>query len=620
MVQSSKSFEVIIVGAGHAGVEAAYASARMGRKTALITLDSNKIAVMPCNPSVGGLGKGHIVYEVSAFGGLMPQLCSDTYLQARMLNTRKGPAVQGLRVQIDKPAYSLLAREKLFQTPNLSIVEEMVTGLLIDEVEGKKSIVGVSCVNGNELKAPAVIITSGTFLNGTIYIGRKGYAAGRRGEDAVHGLSQSIEDAIGVKMGRLKTGTPPRLLRASINFKKLEFQVAHKLDYLFEYRHFSVQDTYACYLTKTNEKTHEIIKNNLERSALFGGDIVGVGPRYCPSIEAKIARYPDRTSHHVFVEPEGGDNTEIYPAGLSTSLPMDVQHDYIRSISGFEEAVITKPGYAIEYDFIQPNILSHSLEAKSVGGLFFAGQIHGTTGYEEAAGLGMMAGINAALKVCGDEPFILSRSESYIGVMIDDLVTLGVDEPYRMFTSRAERRLLLRQDNVFARLMPYGRRLGLIDDDIYEDFQRGQSLIKESVQLIKKDRSGGQLFKAFHSVDFTEDENKRKEAAEILQEKLADFQFGRIDCNARTLLSIHAEIRYDGYLAKEQREVEKLRKFQSLQIPNEIDYSSISGLSVEVQEKLTHYNPKTIAQAQLIPGITPAAISILIFKVRVASE
>ena len=593
------NFDVIVVGAGHAGVEAAYAAANMGSKTLLLTLDKEKIALMPCNPSIGGLGKGHIVYEISALGGLMPKLCSKTYLQARMLNTRKGPAVQGLRLQVNKHEYSKLAKEILLETKNLTIHEGMGVELLTHS----QKVSGIKTQEGQTFLAPCVIITSGTFLNGTIHIGSKTEAAGRIGEKAVSGLTQSLEKAIGKKSARLKTGTPPRIDKTTIDFSKLEKQNSTPIDYLFELRPKIVEEKISCYIAHTNEKTHEIIRNNFDKSALFGGKISGIGPRYCPSIEDKVKRHPDRNSHHVFVEPDGQHLEEIYPAGLSTSLPLDVQTAYIQSMKGFQDAKILTPGYAIEYDFFQPNILKHTLETKTVYGLFLAGQINGTTGYEEAAGLGMIAGINAHLKNTNQEPFILNRTESYIGVMIDDLISIGVDEPYRMFTSRAERRLLLRQDNVFLRLMPHGKKLGLISDELYKKFLEEKEIIQNSVELIKKEGKESQLFKLFHSIEFTPE--IKSEAKKLLEQK---------DISSRALLCIHAQIRYDGYLQKEHRETQKIIRYQSLKIPKTINYSQMPGLSVELQQKLKFHNPETIAQAQLIPGMTPAAISILIFQ------
>jgi tRNA uridine 5-carboxymethylaminomethyl modification enzyme len=607
--------DVIIVGGGHAGIEAAYAAATMGSKTILITLDSNKIATMPCNPSIGGLGKGHIVFEISALGGLMPQLCTTTYLQARMLNTKKGPAVQGLRLQIDKYAYNQAAVNHLRNTKNLTIIDGMVTAVITEPTsDNGKRITGVQTATGDIYHAPCVVITAGTFLSGLIHVGRTRYLAGRRGEAAVYGLSASLATAMGIQIKRLKTGTPPRLVKSSLDYTQFEQQPNEKLDFLYEFDHVATQEKIPCFVTQTNERTHEIIRSNLALSALYSGNIKGVGPRYCPSIEDKVGRYPDRAAHHVFIEPEGEGVDEIYPAGLSTSLPLSVQQAYINSIKGFERAVIAKCGYAIEYDCIQPTNLTASLEAKTVSGLFFAGQINGTTGYEEAAGQGLMAGINAHLKQAGKAPFILKRTESYIGVMIDDLITLGADEPYRMFTSRAERRLLLRQDNVFIRLMPYGRQLGLINDELYQQFEIERTLIQTVVQTVKDLGITSPVFKVLHGIDFNETE--QQQAIELLQPILIAKKLNPTALTSRALLCIHAEIKYDGYLQKEQFEAEKALRYSNLLIPAQLEYTNMPGLTKELQQKLIHYRPQSIAQAQLIPGMTPAAISILIFQSR----
>jgi len=644
------SFDVIVVGAGHAGAEAAYAAARLGSRTLLITLSIDKMAVMPCNPSIGGLGKGHIVFEISALGGLMPYLCSQSYLQARMLNTCKGPAVQGLRLQIDKYVYSAFAQDVLLNTSNLTVIQGSVSQLLT-ELDGEKNqrrVVGVSTTAGACFHAPAVVITAGTFLNGLVHIGQTQYKAGRRDENAVYGFSQSIAQAMGVQVGRLKTGTPPRIARDTIDFSQLEKQPCEDLDFLYEFDPVKATEKVPCYVTWTNEKTHEIIKANMSRSALFSGNISGIGPRYCPSIEDKIRRYPDRPAHHVFIEPEGERINEVYPAGLSTSLPFDVQQAYINSIKGLEHAVILKSGYAIEYDFIQPNNLTASLEAKTVKGLFLAGQINGTTGYEEAAGQGLIAGINAHLKHAGQKPFVLNRNESYIGVMIDDLITLGIDEPYRMFTSRAERRLILRQDNVFLRLMPYGKQLGLVPDDVYQRFEQEKKIIEQSVAMIKAAGAGSALFKAFHCIEF--DKAAQNNALQLLHEAFVEkfseqslilsdtprssIHFAlqntqnerggvskdRAILSSRILLCAHAHIKYDGYIQKELGEVEKITRFQALVIPDNFSYASLPGLSKELQQKLSHYRPASVAQAQLIPGMTPAAISVLIFNVRMINK
>lgn len=603
-------FDIIIIGGGHAGIEAAHIAANMGHATALITQKKSTIGSMPCNPSIGGLGKGHIVYEVSALGGLMPELCNNTYLSARMLNTSKGPAVQGLRLQIDKYAYQKKAESTLSNLENLTIIEETVAGLLIENSQ----VTGIKTLDGTIWHAQAVIVTTGTFLRGTIHVGLVKTDGGRNDEAASNDLSRSLTEVLGGQLGRLKTGTPPRLLTSSIDFSKIEQQTAMQLDNLYSYETTEISEKVPCYITTTNETTHDIIKDNFEKSAMYNDSLQGIGPRYCPSIEDKVGRFPSRNSHHVFVEPEGGDLSEVYPAGLSTSLPLEIQEKYIRSIQGFENAIISQPGYAVEYDFIQPTQLKATLETKKIKGLFCAGQVNGTTGYEEAAGQGLIAGINAALLCQKKDPFILSRTESYIGVMIDDLVTLGVDEPYRMFTSRAERRLLLRQDNVFARLMPYAHKLNLISLDLYKRFQADQKIVEKSVELIKKNRLNT-LFKTFNSIDFTE--VIKQECKKLILEKLTEKNISCDRLTPRMLLSIHAEIRYDGYIQKEQKEVAKALKYQSLVIPPNFQFLSMPGLRVELQEKLERFRPTTIAQAELIPGMTPAAISLLIFNINI---
>ncbi len=610
MNQLHNYFDVIVVGGGHAGLEAAHAAARMGSKTALVTLDKNKIGLAPCNPSVGGVGKGHIVFEISALDGLMPKICSSTYLQARMLNTKKGPAVQGLRLQIDKEAYAARASNIMQQTPNITIIEAMVDEIVIDHVISKempdrekmpnRSVRGIKTADGTIYYANQVVITTGTFLNGLIHIGDVSFPAGRRDEKAAVKLSDYLSQ-LNLRMGRLKTGTPPRLDPATIDFTKLERQEVEPLTHLFEFDAINVASSHDCFIAHTNEKTHKIIFDNLHKSAMYSGNIKGIGPRYCPSIEDKISRFADKSSHHIFVEPETAAFVEVYPSGISTSLPESVQKDFIQSIVGFENAVITKPGYAVEYDFVHPDQLKHSLELKSIEGLFLAGQINGTTGYEEAAGQGLIAGINAHQKAAGKDPFILDRNESYIGVMIDDLVTMGVDEPYRMFTSRAERRLILRQDNAFTRLTPRGYEIGCVSQELYDKFVAEKKDLDAAIADLDSRYKNPELVQAAEQ--------------DIPMQDIVETLLG-YKVSSRNALSIFAHMKYREYIKREEREVAKVHQYRDLKLPAMETIMHISGLSTEIKQKIKRYAPATVADAALIAGITPAAISLLVLVAR----
>lgn len=599
--RSWNDFDVIVVGAGHAGNEAAYAAARMGSRTLLLTMNIDRIGYMSCNPAIGGIGKGHIVFEIAAFGGLMPQLCTKTYLQARMLNTRKGPAVQGLRLQIDKVAYNNESKRMLQAAPNLTIIMGMAEELLLNET--KSAVCGVKTREGATYYASSVVLATGTFLNGLIHSGQVNYPSGRQAEESVKGLPEFIKK-LDIRMGRLKTGTPPRLLRSSIDFSVMERQGSDTLEYLYEFYPHRVEHKMDCYITQTNECTHEIIKKNLHVSPIFTGNIKGAAPRYCPSFEDKVFRFADKTSHHIFVEPESASNEEIYPNGLSTSMPLEVQREFIQTIKGFENAIIVRPGYAVEYDYVLPQQLTYSLELKQLSGLFLAGQINGTTGYEEAAGQGLIAGINAHLKHTGQAPFALNRNESYIGIMIDDLVTLGADEPYRMFTSRAERRLLLRQDNVFARLGGYAHKLGLISDKLAADIAHEQEQVATTLANVSSGKNSVAIMQLLYAGDV--DGVRAGIIAAAGDEKLSE----------RAVTTVYAELLYGPYFKREQREIEKSVQYQELEIPEDINYKEMPGLSIELRQKLVKYKPATIAQAALIQGMTPAAISLLIFKSR----
>lgn len=615
MSLSLLDYDVVVIGGGHAGIEAAAASARMGAVVALITMDPSKLGAMHCNPSIGGLGKGHLVYEVSALGGVMPKLCTKTYLQAKMLNTSKGPAVQGLRLQIDKIAYQREAFKIISSYPNLTMIQDEVIDVLTEQSnDGLKIIVGLILNQYGKISCKAIVISTGTFLNSAVYVGKERFKTISSLNISSSRLSESLEKVIDKKLSRLKTGTPPRILKESIDFSKLEYQPSHKLDYLFEFDPCDVKETAACFITHTTASTHKIIAENLKQAGYDPTLKKGMEPRYCPSIETKVFRFPEKQSHHVFIEPESLELNEIYPAGLSNSLPFEIQQQFVRTVIGLENAILTQPGFMIEYDFLQPNNLSHALEHKQVKGLFFAGQVNGTTGYEEAAAQGIMAGINAALLVQEKAPFILSRHESYIGIMIDDLVSLGVDEPYRMFTSRAERRLILRQDNVFERLYPYAIELGLISRADFAKHQEELSAIELIFEHVKKYWGRSEIFNIFNAVHL--EEEGRARAVFLLTNVFESKGLGIDLITSRVLTTVHAKVKYDGYLAREMMEVAKAKNYSDEQIPECLMDEIVPGLSTELQEKLKRYKPQTIAQAQLIPGMTPAAISLIIFRCR----
>jgi tRNA uridine 5-carboxymethylaminomethyl modification enzyme len=620
-------FQVIVVGGGHAGTEAALAAARMGVRTLLLTQSIETLGQMSCNPAIGGIGKGHLVKEIDALGGAMAIATDHAGIQFRTLNSSKGAAVRATRAQADRQLYKQAIRKLLENQANLTLFQQEVADLIVEQ----GTVQGVITQVGLEFRAPCVVLTVGTFLAGKIHVGLENHSGGRAGDPASNRLAARLRE-LPLRIGRLKTGTPPRIDGRSINYADLTVQPGDEPMPVFSYlgRRSDHPQQLPCHITHTNERTHEIIRGGTDRSPLYTGVIEGVGPRYCPSIEDKVVRFADKLSHQVFIEPEGLNTHEIYPNGISTSLPFDVQFELVRSIKGFENAHITRPGYAIEYDYFDPRDLQYSLETKHIPGLFFAGQINGTTGYEEAAAQGLLAGINAALKAQDKNAWWPKRSEAYLGVLIDDLITRGTTEPYRMFTSRAEYRLLLREDNADTRLTPVGRELGLVNDERWNFFETKRNAVVQEWQRLadtviqpfhlnadqQQSLLGTSLTREVHALDLLRRPEVDYQSLVAITpigpaENLGD---DRLMEQVATQLDVQAK--YDGYITRQHTEIERLRRHEEATLPLDMDYRKIRGLSTEVGQRLSEARPATLGQAARVPGVTPAAISLLLVHLK----